>query len=180
LQMAMTRTIMFKSLIVVSLAVLVSSIKLDQFGDNEYDDESMTNLLDFLKDLETDFKRMNEERIAAFPKDIKKAQLEANGSFSYPAGCGPTNQTLNYAYCFHGTLVKGDKTTVDAKVDFFDIDDPRDNTVVGLTAEYDGQTQSELRVHAGGDAQIVSFGNKKTAAATVYLKAYDEELSQPL
>ncbi|KAF4670495.1 hypothetical protein FOL47_002014 [Perkinsus chesapeaki] len=148
----------------------------DEYG---YDEDSMAQLFDSLKELETEVKIMNEERVASFPKGVQQAQVDDGGKFYYPPGCNSTTQIFNYSYCFHGQLNQSEQTTIDAVVDLFDIDDPRDNTAIGLKAVYDGKTQSELHVHAGGDAQIISFGDKKKAAATIYLKAYDEELSQP-
>ncbi|KAF4672276.1 hypothetical protein FOL47_000720 [Perkinsus chesapeaki] len=171
-------TQLFKSFIAVSVALVGLSLKLGDIDNNNLGEDSLAELFEMLKDVETESITINEERIASFPKGIQQAQVDEAGKFAYPATCNATNPIIDYPYCFHGTLEQGEKTTIDAKVDFFDIDDPRDNTVIGMTAVYDGKTQSELHVHAGGDAQIISYGNKKKAAATIFLKAYDEELSQ--
>lgn len=175
---------MFRSFIVTSVALVGLSLKLDAKDNLDLlmaDEDSLVQLFEALKVLEADFYKMNQERIASFPKGPVQAQVGAAGNFAFPANCNATTRIFGYPYCFHGSkVVEDEKVTIDAKVDLFDLQKAKDNTVIGLTAAYNGKTMSELEVHAGGSAEIISYGNKGTAAMTIELRAYDEELSGAL
>ncbi|KAF4651080.1 hypothetical protein FOL47_000676 [Perkinsus chesapeaki] len=193
---------MLKAFVAISIAAVGLTLKLDEVYNNLYDEDSMAQLFGFLKELETEVKSMNEERMASFPKGVQQAQVDDAGKFSYPPGCNATTQIINYSYCFHGYLNQTPQATnensqqVDAVVDFFDLDKAEDNAVIGLRATYTGTsrvkssdflsggqsaapTASELEVHAGGDAKILSFGNPSRAGTSIHLETYDEQLDQP-
>ncbi|KAF4650036.1 hypothetical protein FOL47_001506 [Perkinsus chesapeaki] len=180
--MTMNSHFVSKSLIIFCLAVVGLNLKLDQIDGNGYDEDSMSQFISILKELKTEFIKMNDERIASFSKGIQQAHVDDAGMFSYPPTCNVTNPVFNYSYCFHGYINQSnetDETTTDARIDLFDLDDPRDFAVIGLKAVYNGEVHSDLTVDAGGDAEVASFGNKKYAPLAVLVKTYNEELSEP-
>ncbi|EER04818.1 hypothetical protein Pmar_PMAR026370 [Perkinsus marinus ATCC 50983] len=116
--------------------------------------ELTPELINLLKELEVEFIKQDEERIASYHEGPQLAAVSADGSSSYPPGCTPDERPENRYYCFHGKRNTADKEKqVTAIVDLFDINDPQDNVVIGLTAEFADKTARSLQTHAGGDAK---------------------------
>ncbi|KAF4718053.1 hypothetical protein FOZ62_019547 [Perkinsus olseni] len=137
-------------------------------------------LVNALKALEAYWVKMDEERVASFSAGPQLASVSADGSFAFPPNCTPLVRPANYPFCFHGNRThNGNNKNITAIVDFFDVNDPKDNTVIGFAAEYEGATARGLEAYAGGEAELMMVGNKSYAGAAVYLKTYDVELRQP-
>ncbi|EER04812.1 hypothetical protein Pmar_PMAR026364 [Perkinsus marinus ATCC 50983] len=142
--------------------------------------EITPELINLLKELEAEFIKQDEERIASYPEGPQLAAVSADGSFSYPPGCTPDERPESRYYCFHGKRnTTGGVKQVTAIVDLFDINDPQDNVVIGLTAEFADKTAKRLDTHAGGEAEVVAFGNKKRLGAALSLETYDVESPKP-
>ncbi|KAF4692731.1 hypothetical protein FOZ63_001320 [Perkinsus olseni] len=137
-------------------------------------------LINFFKALEAYFVKMDEQRVATFSAGPQLASVSADGTFAFPPNCTPLEKPANYPYCFHGNRThNGNNKNITAIVDFFDVNDPKDNTVIGFAAEYEGATARGLEAYAGGEAELMIVGNKSYAGAAVYLKTYEVELPQP-
>ncbi|EER04810.1 hypothetical protein Pmar_PMAR026362 [Perkinsus marinus ATCC 50983] len=144
--------------------------------------ECTPELINLVKELEAELiEQDDEERIASYHEDPQLAAVSADGSFSYPPGCTPDVRPQNRYYCFHGkrNTTGKEKKQVTAIVDLFDINDPQDNVVIGLTAEFECKTAMRLSTHAGGEAEVVAFGNKKRLGAYLSLATYDVETPKP-
>ncbi|KAF4718052.1 hypothetical protein FOZ62_019546 [Perkinsus olseni] len=147
---------------------------------NIHDWEVTPELINALKALEAYWVKMDEERVASFSVGPQLASVSADGSFAFPPNCTPLVRPANHSYCFHGHRAQdGNNKNITGIVDFFDVNDPKDNTVIGLTAEYEGATARGIEAHVGGEAELMMVGNKSYAGAAVYLKTYDVELPQP-
>ncbi|KAF4712060.1 hypothetical protein FOZ63_028719 [Perkinsus olseni] len=147
---------------------------------NIHDWEVTPELINALKALEAYFVKMDEERVASFSVGPQLASVSADGSFAFPPHCTPLEKPANYPYCFHGNrTLNGKERSVTAVVDFFDINDPKDNTVIGLTAEFEGKDAQDLEAQVGGEAELMLVGKKSHAAAAIYLKTYDMQSPNP-
>ncbi|EER04809.1 hypothetical protein Pmar_PMAR026361 [Perkinsus marinus ATCC 50983] len=142
--------------------------------------ELTPELINLLKKLEAEFIKQDEERIASYPEGPQLAAVSADGSFSYPPGCTPDQRPEKKYYCFHGKrTTTGNEKQVTAIVDLFDVNDPQDNVVIGFTTEFADKTAKSLDTHAGGDAEVVAFGNKKRLGAALSLATSDVESPKP-
>ncbi|KAF4733969.1 hypothetical protein FOZ62_019519, partial [Perkinsus olseni] len=96
---------------------------------NINDWEVTPELINALKTLEAYWVKMDEKRVASFSAGPQLASISADGGFAFPPNCTPLERPANYSYCFHGNRTQNGKDkTVVAVVDFFDINDPKDNT----------------------------------------------------
>ncbi|KAF4653181.1 hypothetical protein FOL47_010660 [Perkinsus chesapeaki] len=158
-----------------------SSFKFDD------DDDTLADMIETLKKAEAENKEMNEKRVASFDKGVQQASESSNGTFSFPANCTPTSRNESYPFCFHGSLREQNKSTDDttkttkvhAAVDFFDIFNPNESTAIGLKALYEDEEVEKLDAEAGGHAELLSYGNKSSAAISIYLDTHVEELHHP-
>ncbi|KAF4689464.1 hypothetical protein FOZ60_001651 [Perkinsus olseni] len=131
-------------------------------------------LINSLKALEAYWVKMDEERVASFSAGPQLASVSADGSFAFPPNCTPAVRPANYPFCFHGKRGQnGNEKNITAIVDFFDVNDPKDNTVIGFAAEYEGANARDLEAYAGGEAELLF------PPWAFSLKTYDVELPQP-
>ncbi|EER04813.1 hypothetical protein Pmar_PMAR026365 [Perkinsus marinus ATCC 50983] len=143
--------------------------------------ELTPELINQLKELETELIKQDEKRIASYPEGPQLAAVSADGSFSYPPGCTPDERPKSRYYCFHGKrTTTGKEKEVTAIVDLFDVNDPQDNVVIGFTTEFAAKTAKSLDLHAGGEAEVVTFGKeKKRISGSLSLATYDVESPKP-
>ncbi|EEQ99551.1 hypothetical protein Pmar_PMAR015002 [Perkinsus marinus ATCC 50983] len=175
------------SVATIALISLAEGVVLGRSRGNEkplfgsIDNPELTpELINLLKELEADFIKQDEERIASYDEGPQIATVSDDGSFSYPPGCDPETRPENKYYCFHGKrITTGTEKEVTAIVDLFDITDPQDNVIMGLTAEFEGKTAKSLQAHAGGEAEVVAFGNKKRLGGALTLGTSDVESPKP-
>jgi len=152
---------------------------LDQSAFLKLDDEAFSDMIETLKMAESYNKKLEEKRVAAFSKGVQQASMLSDGVFSFPGNCTPTNQAEDHPYCFHGSITENETTQVNATVNFFDLYDSEETTMIGLKTTYKDEEVQKLDVNAGGKAELVSFGNKSTAAASIFLATHVEELYNP-
>ncbi|EER04819.1 hypothetical protein Pmar_PMAR026371 [Perkinsus marinus ATCC 50983] len=173
------------SVATIALTSLAEGIVVDRPSGDEkplmgsFDDLELTpEAINLLKEYEADLIKQNEEFIASSSATSLLAAVSADGSFSYPPGCSPDIRPEGKYFCFHGkrnTTRKGKEVT--AIVDVFDLKDPQDNVALGMTATFDAKRATYLDLHAGGEAEVVAFGNRNKLGAAISLATYDMQAS---
>ncbi|KAF4666747.1 hypothetical protein FOL47_003925 [Perkinsus chesapeaki] len=157
-----------------SVAIVQNPIRPYDMSSILPDDEELSEMINFMKMVEGLSKEFNQKQAASFPKGIQQASVPSDGSFAFPPNCTSYGRPEQYSYCFHGKLNESEKTTVEATMEFFDSGNPNKSTLVGVDAVYDDKKKlKSLDARAGGEAQLVYFGNK-TVKATIAMATYIE------